>query len=145
MKQNNGIKKHSWNINKGGFGKRKRTLVARTTNKEQYNQQIIFVNHTNEIYGCRRRTPQIEGGRREGAGQQYRRRWLEPKQSWMTSWKGKKILILCRSRIDWRSMTIWCSIIQYYTPSNKWKTLMLNQMNGGNWQRPYLVKKCKRI
>jgi hypothetical protein len=30
MKQNNSIKKHCWNINilEGGFGERKRTLVA---------------------------------------------------------------------------------------------------------------------
>lgn len=55
MKQNNGIQKHYWNINKGGFGKRKRTLAARTIEKKQYNQQNIFANHTNEIYGCRRR------------------------------------------------------------------------------------------
>ncbi len=142
MKQNNGIKKHYWNISKGGFGMTKRTLATRTTNKEQYNQQIIFTNHTNEIYGCRRGIPQIEGGRREGGSsfnlsQWYRRRWLEPRQNWMTYWKGKKILILCSSRIDWKSMTIWCSIIQY---SLQQKRGILRSKNHRKQQRNQFLK-----
>jgi hypothetical protein len=92
-------------------------LAIRIRDKEQYNQQIIFANHTNEIYGCRKGISQIKGGRIErirsfNVFQRYRKKLLEPRQSWMTYWEGKKILILCSLRKDWRSMMIWCSIIQ---------------------------------
>ncbi len=45
MKQNNSIKKHRWNINilEGGFGERKRTLVARAWDKNKYNRQNVYL------------------------------------------------------------------------------------------------------